>query len=66
MKMNQILGTHFKGTAERCRKEPAVLTINDANTLNFSDFSEAEGFDALGEDTKHCGFLQVGLAVTAA
>ena len=48
VEMDDILEPHIKATAERCRREPVVLAIQDATKLNYNKLASAEGLAALG------------------
>ena len=46
--MDDILEPHLEATAERGRREPVVLAIQDTTTLNYNGLGSAEGLADLG------------------
>ena len=48
VEMDDILEPHLEATAERCRREPAVLAIQDTTALNYNGLEGTEGLVPLG------------------
>ena len=48
VRMEDILEPHLEATAERCRREPTVLAIQDTTTLNYNGLGKAERLVGLG------------------
>ena len=46
--MDDILEPHLEATAERGRREPVILAIQDTTTLNYNGLGSAEGLADLG------------------
>ena len=46
--MDDILEPHLEATAERGRREPVILAIQDTTTLNYNGLGSAEGLAPLG------------------
>ena len=46
--MDDILEPHLEATAERSRREPVVLAIQDTTTLNYNGLERTEGLADLG------------------
>ena len=46
--MDDILEPHLEATAERCRREPEVLAIQDTTALNYNGLAGTEGLAPLG------------------
>ena len=63
--MDDILEPHLEATAERCRREPGVLAIQDTTTLHYNGLKGPERLASFGRDGSESKGIKVHVCIAA-